>query len=310
MIYFDMGNISYYDEGRVLGGIVWEERDKLAFQDFILLLDDTINDLFPNGMQSKESREKLDGLFAYIQEKEVEKVNVKKFFADMAVSKNDVDYDSLIRIVDRLLPPPDTGSWPQTGKAVEIPAELRPHIHLSFPQRVEGVIGRLYFQESGMHMWLPHCDVYSEDNPEELLEEGVSLLYQGFVTSEILLALQEVIDPMHKNSDLEEAITKSLAIENATGNALYDVLAKHELAVISLKACNRSVRCCEEGVYGDLRYLFLADGAVKGIADDFDNGFFITEILPSTWNYDLVVKEMKATVNIAKAKICSSSQQK
>ena len=161
-----------------------------------------------------------------------------------------------------------------------------------------------------MHMWLPHCDVYSKDNPEELLKEGVSLLYQSFVTSEILLALQEVIDPMHKNSDLEEAITKSLAIENATGNALYDVLAKHELAVVSLKAYNRSVRCCEEGVYGDLRYLFLADGAVKGIADDFDNCFFITDILPSTWNYDLIVKEMKAAVNIAKGRICSSSQQK
>ena len=301
---------SYYEKGRELGGEVWAERDKLSFQGFLKLLGDTIGVLFSNGIPTEESRDKLDGLFAFIQEKEVEKVNVKKFFTDMAVSINDVDYDSLIRIVDRLLPPPDTGSWQQTGKAVEIPTELRPHIHLSFPQGVEGVIGRLYFQECGMHMWLPHCDVYCKDNPEELLEEGVSLLDQGFVTSEILLALQEVIDPMHKNSDLEEAITKSLAIENATGNALYDVLAKHELAVVSLKACNRSVRCCEEGVYGDLRYLFLADGAVKGIADDFDNCFFITEILPSTWNYDLIVKEMKAAVNIAKTRICSSSQQK
>lgn len=303
-----MDTKAYYEEGRELGGKVWAERDRLPFQDFLKLLDDTICDLFPDGMLTKESREKLDGLFAFIQEKEVEKVNVKQFFADIAASNNDVDYDSIIRIVDRLLPRPKAGSL--VGDAIEIPVELRPHIHLSFPQGAEGVIGRLYFQECGMHMWLPHCDVYSELHSEELLEEGVSLLYQKFVTSEILLALQEVIDPMHKNSDLEEAITKSLAIENATGNALYDVLAKHELAVVSLKACNRSVRCCEEGVYGDLWYLFLADGAVKGIADDFDNGFFITEILPSTWNYDLVVKEMKATVNIAKAKICSSRQQK
>ena len=305
-----MADISYYEIGRELGGKVWAERDKLSFQGFLKLLGDTIGVLLSNGMPTEESRDKLDGLFAFIQEKEVENVDVKKFFADIAVSKNDVDYDSLIRIVDRLLPPPDTGSWPRTGKVVEIPAKLRPHIHLSFPQGAEGVIGRLYFQESGMNMWLPHCDVYSEDNPEELLEEGVSLLYQGFVTSEILLALQVVIDPMHKKSDLEEAITKSLAIENATGNALYDVLAKHELAVVSLKACNRSVRCCEEGVYGDLRYLFLADGAVKGIAEDFDNCFFITEILPSTWNYDLIVKEMKAAVNFAKGRICSSRQQK
>ena len=305
-----MDTISHYDDGRELGGTVWAERDKLSFQGFIKLLGDTICALLSNGMLTEENRDTLDGLFAYIQEKEVEKVNVKKFFADMAVSKNDVDYDSLIRIVDRLLPPPDTGSWRQVGKAVEIPAELRPHIHLSFPQGAEGVVGRLYFQESGMNMWLPHCDVYSEDNPEELLEEGVSLLYQGFVTSEILLALQEVIDPMHKNSDLEEAITKSLAIENATGNALYDVLAKHELAVVSLKACNRSVRCCDEGVYGDLRYLFLADGAVKGIAEDFDDCFFITEILPATWNYDYIVKEMKAAVSIAKGKICPDKRQK
>ena len=297
-----MSNKSYYEKGRELGEKVWAERDNLSFQDFLKRLGDTIGVLFSDGMPTEDSREKLDGLFAFIQEKEVENVNVKKFLADMAMSKNDVDYNSLIRIVDRLLPPPDNRSRHRKGKAVEIPAELRPHIHLSFPQGTKGVIGRLYFQESGMHMWLPHCDVYSEDNPGEIIQEGVSLLYEGFVTSEILLALQEVIDPMHKNSDLEDAITKSLAIENATGNTLYDVLTKHELAVVSLKACNRSVRCCKEGIYGDLRYIFLADGTVKGIVDDFYDGFFITEILPSTWNYDLIVKEIKATVNIAKGR--------
>lgn len=297
-----MPNKSYYEKGRELGGTVWVERDNLSFQDFLKRLGDTIGVLFSDEMPTKENRDTLDGLLAFIQEKEVENVNVKKFIADMAMSKNDVDYDSLIRIVDRLLPPPDNMSRHRKGKAVEIPAELRPHIHLSFPQGTKGVIGRLYFQESGMHMWLPHCDVYSEDNPEEIIQEGASLLYERFVTSEILLALQEVIDPMHKNSDLEEAITKSLTIENATGNALYDVLAKHELAVVSLKACNRSVRCCKEGIYGDLRYIFLADGTVKGIVDDFYDGFFITEILPSTWNYDYIVKEIKATVNIAKGR--------
>ena len=295
-----MANKSYYEKGRELGEKVWAERDKVSFQDFLKRLGDKIGVLYSNGMTTEDSREKLDGLFAFIQEKEVEKVNVKQFLADMAMSKNDVDYDSLIRIVDRLLPRPQSGSM--VGDAIEIPVEIRPHIHLSFPQGAEGVIGRLYFQECGMHMWLPHCDVYREDNPEELLEEGVSLLYESFVTSEILLALQEVIDPMHKNSDLEEAITKSLAVENASDNALYDVLAKHELAVVSLKACNRRVRCCKEGIYGDLRYLFLAAGTVKGIVDDFYDCFFITEILPSTWNYDYIVKEIKATVNIAKGR--------
>ncbi len=297
-----MSNKPYYEKGRELGEKVWAERDKLSFQDFLKPLCDTIGVLFSDGIPTEDNRDKLDGLFAFIQEKEVENVNVKKFLADMAMSKNDVDYNSLIRIVDRLLPPPDIGYWNRVGKVVEIPAELRPHIHLSFPQGTEGVIGRLYFQDSGMHMWLPHCDVYSEDNPGEIIQEGVSLLYQRFTTSEILLALQEVIDPMHKNSDLEEAITKSLAIENATGNALYDVLTKHELAVVSLKACNRSVRCCKECIYGDLRYLFLADGTVKGIVDDFHDCFFITEILPSTWNYDYIIKEIKATVNIAKGR--------
>ena len=297
-----MSNKPYYEKGRELGEKVWAERDKLSFQGFLKLLGDTIGVLLSNGMPTEDSRDKLDGLFAFIQEKEVENVNVKKFFADIAASKNDVNYDSLIRIVDRLLQSPDNRSRHRKGKAVEIPAGLRPHIHLSFPQGTKGVIGRLYFQESGMHMWLPHCDVYSEDSPEEIIQEGVSLLYQRFTTSEILLALQEVIDPMHKNSDLEEAITKSLAIENATGNALYDVLTKHELAVVSLKACNRSVRCCKEGIYGDLRHLFLADGTVKGIVDDFYDCFFITEILPSTWNYDYIIKEIKATVNIAKGR--------
>lgn len=301
-----MDKQAYYEEGRKLGVKVWGERDKLSFQDFLKLLDDIIGDLFSNGMPTEESYEKLDGLFAFIQEKEVEGVNVKKFFADIAMSIIDVDYDSLIRIVDRLLPPPEFGRL--VGDSVEIPAELRPHIQLSFPRGAKGVIGRLYFQESGMHMWLPHCDVYSEHNPEIILQKGVSLLYESFVTSEILLALQEVIDPLHKKSDLQEAITKSLAVENATGNALYDVLAKHQLAVVSLKACNRSARCCDNGMYGDLQHIFLANGAVKGIASDFDE-YFIMDIRPSSWNYDSFIKEMKAAVNIAKGRICSDSQQ-
>ena len=305
----NMGIISYYDEGRELGGIIWAEKNKLSFQDFLKLLDDTLCDLFPKGMRSEESREKLDGLFAFIQEKEVEVVNVKKFNADIVASKNDVDYDSLIRIVDRLLPPPDIVSLHKVGKAVEIPVEIRPHIRLSFPQGAKGFIGRMYFQDSGMNMWLPHCDVYSEDHPDELLEKGVSLLYERFVTSEILLALQKVVDPTHKNSDLEEAIARSLAQENAKGNALYDVLSKHQLAVVSLKACNRSVRCCDDGIYGDLQHLFLANSAVKGIAEDFDDCLFITEILPSTWNYDYIVTELKAAVNIAKGRIGSSAHQ-
>ena len=303
-----MDKLSYYDKGRELGAKVWAEKDKLSFQDFVKLLDNSIIGLFSEGQLTNESKENLDGLFAFIQEKEVEDVNVKKFFADIAASKSDVDYDSLIRIVDRLLPPPDEERL--VGDAVEIPTELRPHIHLSFPQGAEGVIGRIYFQESGMHMWLPHCDVYSEHNPEELLEKGVSLLYQKFVTSEVLLALQEVVDPMHKNSDLEDAISNSLAMENATGYALYDVLAKHKLVVVSLTASNRSgVRCCEDGIYGDLQHIFLANGAVKGIAEGFDE-YFIIDILPSTWQYDYFIKEIKATVNIAKGKICSNSQRK
>lgn len=291
---------AYYNDGRELGSKVWAERNNLSFQDYVKLLDDTIIDLSPIGIQTEECREKLDGFFAYIQEKEVEDVNVKQFLTDIAVSKNDVDYDSIIRIVDRLLPPPDDERL--VGDAVEIPAELRPHIRLLFPEGAKGVIGRLYFKESGMHIWLPHCDVYSEDNPEELFEEGVSLLYQNFATSEILLALQKVIDPMHKNSDLEEAIAQSLAVENATGNALHDVLAKHKLAVVSLKACNRSVRCYDNETYGDLRHIFLANGEVKGIARDFDD-YFILDILPSTWNYDYILKEIKAAVNIAKGRI-------
>ena len=291
---------AYYDEGRELGGKIWAERDKLSFPDFLKLLNGTINGLFADGMPTEENREKLDGLFAFIQEKEVEDVNLKQFFADIDASKGDVDYEELIRIVDLLLPQPEDYDS-MVGDAVEIPVGLRPHIHISTLQEMDGVIGRFYLQDSGMHMWLPHCDVYSEDDPEELLEEEVSLLYESYVTSEILLALQAVIDPMHKNKDLEQAIAQSLAIENATGNALYGVLEKHRLPVISLKGCNRKVRCREDGMYGNLQHLFLADGTVKGIAEEFDDCFF-TEILPSSWNYEYIVNEMKAAVNIAKGK--------
>lgn len=294
-----MERTASYEAGRELGGKIWAERDKLSFQDFLKLLNDTVGDLFADGTPTEENSKKLDGLFAYIQEKEVEDVNLKQFFADIDASKSDVDYEDLIRIVDLLLPAPaDYDSM--VGDAVEIPVGLRPHISMGYGD--EGVIGRFYLQDSGMHMWLPHCDVYSEDNPEELLEEEVSLLYETYVTSEILLALQAVIDPMHKNKELEQAIAQSLAVENATGNALYGVLAKHRLPVVSLKACSRSARCCNNGTYGDLQYLFLADGTVNGIAETFDNCFFLTELLPSSWNYNYIIQHVKATVNIAKSK--------
>jgi hypothetical protein len=32
------------------------------------------------------------------------------------------------------------------------------------------------------------------------------------------------------------------------------------------------------------------------------DGFFITDILPSTWNYGYIVSEIRATVNIAKGR--------
>ena len=152
-------------------------------------------------------------------------------------------------------------------------------------------------------MWFPHCDVYSEDDPDELIEEGVNLYFSSFVTSEILLALQAVVDPDHDNKELEESIQKSIALENATDNVLYDVLAKHNLAVISLKASGRqNVRCREYDRYGNLQYVYLTDGAVWGDVKDFDNIHFAIELLPSTWHYDYILQEMKAAVNVAKAK--------
>lgn len=294
-----MERTASYEAGRELGSKIWAKRDKLPFQDFLKLLSDTIDGLFADGMPTKENREKLDGLFAFIQEKEVEDVNLKEFFANIDASKSDVDYEELIRIVDLLLPAPAEYDS-MVGDAVEIPAGIRPHIKMQYGD--EGVIGRFYLQDSGMHMWLPYCDVFSEEHPDVLLDEGISLLYQSYVTSEILQALQAVIDPMHKNSDLVEAIAQSLAVENATSNALYDVLAKHRLPVVSLRACNRKIRCREGGMYGDLQHLFLADGGVKGIAEIFDNCCFLTELLPSSWNYDYIIQQVKATVSIAKGK--------
>ena len=38
-----------------------------------------------------------------------------------------------------------------------------------------GKLGRINMQEVGMHMYLPHCDIYDPDNPEELICEGDQL---------------------------------------------------------------------------------------------------------------------------------------
>lgn len=296
-------SITSYNEGRILGGEIWAKKDSLSFEDYLILLEDTRYDLLSGDLSVEDSYDKIDGMFSFIMEKEVEGLNVKKFYSDLATSKNDGKYDSYIRIVDRLLPPPGEHLENMKGDAVEIPVDLRPHIYDVSPMVFEGVIGRFYFQESGMNMWFPHCDVYSEDDPDELLEEGVNLYDGSFVTSEILLALQAAIDSGRDNKELEETIKKSIAVENVTDNVLYDVLAKHNLAVISLKACGRqNVRCREYDRYGDLQYVFLADGAVWGDVKDFDDIHFAIELLPSTWNYDFILQELKAAVNVAKGK--------
>ena len=87
--------------------------------------------------------------------------------------------------------------------------------------------------ETGMHMYLPHCDIYDADNPDSLLCVGNQLDASSVKISELLSALQTILDPNKDNQDLTAAIERCIQYENG-GSSLPTVLKKYGIGVVDL----------------------------------------------------------------------------
>lgn len=248
---------------------------------------------------SEEYRETVDGIADTFLEYEVKDLDIKAFNKDLANLKHDINYDEQLRLVDRLLLQLEY----ETGEeaVIEFPVEIRPRIEVTsiFDRTTKGRIGRIFMEEEGMHMRYPYCDVYSERCPNKKLLKSENLLYSKVVISEVLRAIQTVIDPECKNKELAIAINECETIENRTEDPLYAILSKHGVAALSFSSTNSYARYCESNVCGDIAVVYLTtDGKVMAVL----TGGETVQITQTIGCYDWLVDSIKRAVNIVKGK--------
>ena len=135
----------------------------------------------------------ISGVAAFITSEEIKAINVGQFSKELkSLGKVAEQYGHDTRMVDCLLPRPD--DYEENGPVVEIPKDLRPDYHYdSIFDEGTGKLGRIYMQEVGMHMYLPHCDIYDVDDPDTIICEGDQLDSTSVKISELLSVLQGIL---------------------------------------------------------------------------------------------------------------------
>ena len=221
------------------------------------------------------------GVAAFITSQEVKNINVGQFSKELkSLGKVAEQYRSDSSMVGRLLPRIGRGF---RGKAVVIPVDLRPDYHYdSFMGVRTGKLGRIYMLEVGMHMYFPHCDIYDADDPDTLLCAGNQLDESSVKLSELLFALQNILDPKKENQELTETIERCKQYENG-GSSLPALLKKYGIGVVNLS--NNSWRRVNSGsIHAEALFVELDESDHLQVTlqpepwcNDFDNPFDATE---------------------------------
>lgn len=200
----------------------------------------------------------IDGIAAFITKEEIKGVNLGQLNKHLKeLDKTADQYGDDSRWVDRLLQcPPARG---QRGPALEIPADLRPdYVFDSFYYgEGRGKLGRIYMQEVGMHMYLPHCDVFDVDEPTAAICIGDQLYETSTKISELLTVMQKLLDPEKKNLGLQQAIDRCITFESGTAS-LPQLLRSHNIGVVHL-AHNSWHRVNYQDIHADSLYLTLEE---------------------------------------------------
>lgn len=221
------------------------------------------------------------GVAGFITSQEAKNINVGQFSKELkSLEKSSEQYGHDSRMVDRLLPRVGRGF---RGKAIDIPAELRPVYHYdSFEGSGTGRLGRLYMLEVGMHMYLPHCDVYDIDDPDEVVCMGNQFDESSVKLSELLSALQSILDPNKEKQDLTAAIERCKLYE-AGGSSLPALLKNYGIGVVDLSN-NSWHRVNSGGIHAESLFVELDESDHLQVTlqpspwgDDFENPFDATE---------------------------------
>ncbi len=258
----------------------------------------TLLDTIPY-LTDEDFLKKTDSVCDAFLKYELKSLDLKAFNKDLSSLNHGTDYHEQLRMVDSLLF--ELEQETEESAVVEFPAEIRPMIETTtiMGRKVKGRIGSVYLEEEGMNMYFPHCDVCSDRNPQKKLLKNADLLYSNVIVSEVLRAMQTVLDPECKNEKLAKAIKESEAIEKCKEDPLYTILYKHGMAAISLASNNSHPRYCESDVCGDVMDVYLTpEGDVMANL----TGGETVQITPTISNYDWIVDDIKRAVNIAKKK--------
>ena len=205
-------------------------------------------DFFINSTKENSDVYFCSGVAAFITEKEVASLDMRTFNKELGQLANAFGqylHDS--RMVDRLL-----------NGVVEIPVELRPdYTYDSIFGSGTGKLGRLYMEEVGMHMYLPHCDVYDTENPDKLLCKGDQFDETSCKLSELLTILQTLLDSNKQNSELSDAIERCKEFESGAGT-LPGLLRKDGICVVNLST-NGWHRVNYQNIHAESMFMVLGE---------------------------------------------------
>ena len=225
---------------------------------------------FHNVTQGLPILEVICGVASFITSAEAKKINKGQFNKEIRSLVNaPKQYSEDANFVGRLLPKPDY--YDDQGEAIEIPVDLRPDCNYdSFLDHGTGKLGRIYLKEMGMKAYFPHFDVYDPDDPDEIICEGALLDVSSVKASELLIALQQVLDPYKENQELSDTIDRCRQYESSS-SPLVAFLKKYGIGVVNLSANGwKQINCGH-----------IHDTALYAVLDDNDH----IQVTLRPWKY-------------------------
>ena len=205
-------------------------------------------DFFVNSTKEYSDVYFCSGVAAFITEKEAASLDMRTFNKELGQLANVAGRYLLdSRMVDRLL-----------NGVVEFPVELRlDYTYDSIFGRGTGKLGRIYMEEVGMHMYLPHCDAYDTENPDKLLCKGDQFDETSCKLSELLTILQTLLDSDKQDSELSDAIEHCKEFESGAGT-LPGLLRKDGIGVVNLST-NGWHRVNYQNIHAESMFMVLGD---------------------------------------------------
>jgi hypothetical protein len=218
---------------------------------------------------------------------------------ELVKNDNNDGYYAIFRLIDKLLPCPEHRSFDIIP--VKFPAGKRPscrYSKYSWEILRDCEIGEIYLYEQSMHMYSVCVNIYDPEYPEDLIKKNHILDITNITLSELLIRLQETIDPAKENNELSAAIERALKIENGK-SPLAQILTDCGIYALSLSNFGRSPRFYDGNIAEDVVYLCVQDDEVMLTLTSDSVKVNTVPLSERCGNYSWIVEDIKAAANIA-----------